>query len=277
MRPPPYVPFLKSCSPERAEYMHSLRSRSECTVATPIDAFQSWRRELEVVEQEMDRLIAAGLPASAEERQVRQTRFVALVERREAAARKLLQSDWASRRDKSPRASSRPDAHPNSAAQGGAEVLPDGSNQAEIGSGLATSALPTVASDAAVLPFVSAAVLSAGAPADTAARPADVVPLAPDPPSLPTVSASAADLDVGVPAGAADAPDAPASVAVAGADIPPAAADPTAGNTGSVEFVANPVDTAATHAKTKSSDDPDASLMTLLRRLKRGGRALLDE
>ena len=41
-------------------------------MATPIDAFQSWRGELEAVEQEMDRLIAAGVPASVEERQVRQ-------------------------------------------------------------------------------------------------------------------------------------------------------------------------------------------------------------
>jgi len=40
-------------------------------MATMIDAFQSWRRDLEAVEREMDLLIAAGLPASVEERQVR--------------------------------------------------------------------------------------------------------------------------------------------------------------------------------------------------------------
>lgn len=89
-------------------------------MATPIDAFQSWRGELEAVEQEMDRLIAAGLPASVEERQVRQTRFLALVERREAAARKLLQTDRAGGRGN--RASSRPEAHPISTAQGSAEA-----------------------------------------------------------------------------------------------------------------------------------------------------------
>ena len=44
----------------------------EYIMATRIDAFQDWRRELEAVEQEMDRLIAAGLPASVEERQARQ-------------------------------------------------------------------------------------------------------------------------------------------------------------------------------------------------------------
>jgi hypothetical protein len=271
-------------------------SETVCTLATPIDAFQSWRRELEAAEQEMDRLIAAGLPASAEDRQVRQTRFVALVERREAAARKLLQSDWASRRDKSPRASSRPDAHPNSAAQGGAEVLPDGSDQAETGSGLATSALPTVATDAAILPFVSAAVLSASAPADTAARPTDVVALASDPAGYR--SASAATLDVGAPADSGELPTdvaayAVASIAVSEADIPPARVDATtndmfatpdvaevtpfarssslsAATTGPVDS-ADPVDIAS-HAGPASSDD-DTSLMTLLRRLLRGGRA----
>jgi hypothetical protein len=266
-------------------------------LATPIDAFQSWRRELEAVEQEMDRLIAVGLPASAEDRQVRQTRFVALVERREAAARKLLQSDWASRRDKSPRASSRPDAHPNSAAQGGAEALPDGGDQAETGSGLATSAFPTVATDAAVLPFVSAAVLSASAPADTAARPTDVVALAPAPAGLPTRSASAAPLYVGAPADSGELPTdvvayAVASIAVSEADISPTRVDATtndmfatpdvaeatpfarssalsAATTGPVES-ADPVDTAS-HAGPASLDD-DPSLMTLLRRLLRGGR-----
>src|ERR1700682_806575 len=67
--------------------------------------FQDWRRERDAVEQEMDHLIAAGVPASLEERQVRRTRYAALIERREAAARNLLQSDR--RRDKSPRGASR--------------------------------------------------------------------------------------------------------------------------------------------------------------------------
>src|SRR5262245_20320432 len=87
----------------------------ECTMATLIDAFQSWRRDLEAVEREMDQLIAAGLPASVEERQVRQARFAGLVERREAAARKLLQFDWIGRRTKR---ASLPDSDLDSAAKG---------------------------------------------------------------------------------------------------------------------------------------------------------------
>jgi hypothetical protein len=57
------------------------------------EAFQTWRRECEAVEREMDRLISGGVPASPEERQVRRMRFTALVERREAAARRLIQTD----------------------------------------------------------------------------------------------------------------------------------------------------------------------------------------
>jgi hypothetical protein len=60
-------------------------------------AFQVWRRERDAVEQEMNRLITACRSISVEERQVRRFQFEALVERREAAARKLLQSDHAAR------------------------------------------------------------------------------------------------------------------------------------------------------------------------------------
>src|SRR5262249_56193541 len=67
-----------------------------------VDAFHNWRRELEAVEQEMNSLMAEGVPASSEERQVRRTRFAALIERREAAARNLLRSDSALRRGTSP-------------------------------------------------------------------------------------------------------------------------------------------------------------------------------
>jgi len=52
--------------------------------------FQEWRRECDAVQKEMDRLIAAGRPQSAEERLVRQLQFTALIERRDAAARQLL-------------------------------------------------------------------------------------------------------------------------------------------------------------------------------------------
>ena len=274
-------------------------------MATSIDAFQSWRGELEAVEQEMDRLIAAGLPASVEERQVRQTRFLALVERREAAARKLLQTDRAGGRGN--RASSHPEAHPISTAQGSAEAppdegnveaYPDGRNKSDLPTSALSTDLVPLAPDASALPSVSAAVLSASAPADTAARPTDVLALASDPAGLPTGSASAAPLDVGAPAGSGELSSdvvayTAASIAVSEADIPPATVDATtndmfaipdvaeatpfarssalsAATTGSVES-ADPLDTAS-HVEPASSDD-DPSLMTLLRRLQRGGRA----
>jgi hypothetical protein len=53
-------------------------------------AFKEWRRECETIEREMNRLIAAGRPNSEDERQVRKLQFASLIERREAAARKLL-------------------------------------------------------------------------------------------------------------------------------------------------------------------------------------------
>ena len=45
----------------------------------------------------MDRLITAGRPDSAEERQVRQLQFTALIERRDGAARSLLHADTTGR------------------------------------------------------------------------------------------------------------------------------------------------------------------------------------
>jgi hypothetical protein len=59
--------------------------------------FQIWQREREAVEQEMNQLLATVRAVSAEERQVRRFRFEALVERRETAARNLMQSDRAVR------------------------------------------------------------------------------------------------------------------------------------------------------------------------------------
>ena len=239
------------------------------------DALQNWRCEREAVEQEMDRLITEGLPASVEDRQVRQTRFVALVERREAAARKLLQSDWASRRDTSPRAS---------------DVV-------------------AIAPEAADIPAVSAAISGVGGPGGAAELPAEVVPVAASPSDPAEVSAigvpasaealpaaSAAGLIVDVPAGAAElpaqvvTPDAAAYASVPAVGVPAATADPPTvalapdvaeaalfaryvavptASTQSAGAVANSVDAAplATHAKTTSSDDHDASLLALLRRL----------
>lgn len=103
------------------------------------EAFLNWRRELEAIEQEMDRLITQGLPDSNEERQVRRTRFAALVGRREAAARHLLHGGLKRRRGKPP--TEKPGSGDNSiAAPGGAEShaptqgfvrLPEGTRQGE--------------------------------------------------------------------------------------------------------------------------------------------------
>jgi hypothetical protein len=165
-----------------------------------------------------------------EDRQVRQTRFVALVERREAAARKLLQSDWASRRDTSPRAS---------------DVV-------------------AIAPEVADISAASAAGLIVDVPAGAAELPAEVV--------TPDAAASASVPAVGVPAATAGPPT--DDIVALAPDVAEAAlfarsvAVPTA-STHSAGAVANPVDAAplATHAKTTSSDDHDASLLALLRRL----------
>lgn len=57
------------------------------------EAFHIWKAEQSAIEAEMNELMTAGPTTSADERQVRRIRFMALVERREAAARALLQSD----------------------------------------------------------------------------------------------------------------------------------------------------------------------------------------
>jgi hypothetical protein len=105
-----------------------------------VDAFHNWRRELEAVEQEMNSLIAQGLPASSQERQVRRTRFAALIERREAAARNLLRSDIVSRRSKVPTRTPIPGdhviapAHAPAGSEGQVETfvpLPEGTRKAD--------------------------------------------------------------------------------------------------------------------------------------------------
>ena len=159
-------------------------------------AFQDWQRERDAVEQEMDHLIAAGMPSTPEERQVRRTRFAALIERREAAARNLLQSDR--RRDKSRTAPSRPGdhfvsaAHLGAAAEGGQPAfvpLPDGRRNAEAQSVLSTHAAAVPASvvhaDAAELPDAAAhAPDAAGLVPESTALPADIAELAADPSRL---------------------------------------------------------------------------------------------
>ena len=52
--------------------------------------FEAWRAECQAVHKEMDRLLLTGRPQSSEERQIRQLQFAALIERRDAAARRIL-------------------------------------------------------------------------------------------------------------------------------------------------------------------------------------------
>jgi hypothetical protein len=52
-----------------------------------------WKEECETIHKEMDNLLKTsrpGWPGTAEERRVRHLQFLALIERRDAAARKLL-------------------------------------------------------------------------------------------------------------------------------------------------------------------------------------------
>ena len=56
-------------------------------------ALISWKEECETVHSEMDRLLTAGWPETAEERQVRKIQFVALIQRRNDAAQNFLKSD----------------------------------------------------------------------------------------------------------------------------------------------------------------------------------------
>jgi hypothetical protein len=160
-------------------------------------AFQNWRREREAIEQEMDLLITAGLPASNEERQVRRIRFAALLERREAAARNLLHSGWTGR-DKSPGVASRPGDLLVSASHAGAGAdegqatfvpLPDGRRTSELPVHVTTAASAfdavALALDPGGLRADSDTVATAGVAADE--PPSDVVALAPDA-SAPTDS-----------------------------------------------------------------------------------------
>jgi hypothetical protein len=153
-------------------------------------AFQNWRREREAIEQEMDLLITAGLPASNEERQVRRIRFAALLERREAAARNLLHSGWAGR-DKSPGVASRPGDLLVSASHAGAGAEEGQATFVPLPDGRRTSELPVHVTTAASTFDAVALALDPGAlrtDADTVATtsvaadepPSDVIALAPD-------------------------------------------------------------------------------------------------
>jgi len=183
----------------------------------------------------MDLLITSGLPASNEERQVRRTRFAALLERREAAARNLLHSGWAHRRDKSPGHSSRPGdhlistAHAEAAAEGEPATfvaLPDGKSEADAQSELpahvTTAASPfdavALALDAAALPADSGTVSSASVAADAADLPSEVGALAPD--ASPSTDSDAAPAS-GLPADVAEPSTEKAALAPDATDFPP--------------------------------------------------------
>jgi hypothetical protein len=56
-------------------------------------ALISWKKECDAIHREMDRLLTAGWIESAEERQVRKIQFMALIERRNVAARNCLKSE----------------------------------------------------------------------------------------------------------------------------------------------------------------------------------------
>jgi hypothetical protein len=64
------------------------------------DAFQDWKRERDAVEDEI-KLLFASRQASAADRRIRQPQFLALLERRNAAARKLLATGRSNRRPRS--------------------------------------------------------------------------------------------------------------------------------------------------------------------------------
>ena len=55
-------------------------------------ALIDWKSEAADIHREMDDLFKAGRPETAAERQVRQIQFLALIERRDAAARQLPQA-----------------------------------------------------------------------------------------------------------------------------------------------------------------------------------------
>jgi hypothetical protein len=249
------------------------------------EAFQEWRREREAVEQEMDLLITAGLPASNEERQVRRARFAALLERREAAARNLLHAGWAHRRDKSPGDSSRPGdrliatAYAGAAAEGEPATfvpLPDRKSEADAQSELpahvTTAASPldavALALDAAALATDSDADSTASVAADAVELPSDVMALAPD--ASPPAESDEVPA-IGLHADAAEPSTEIAALASDPADFPPDSATVTAAGVPTdepaTEKVALEPDVAASPP---ASDDlhSDALLLKLLRRLK---------
>jgi hypothetical protein len=203
-----------------------------------VDAFHNWRRELEEVEQEMNSLMAQGLPASSQERQVRRTRFAALIERREAAARNLLKSDFVPRRSKSPTRAPSPGDHVIAAAQ--APAAPEGQAEAFVplpeGTRKPEARLERLADRSADLADIWKPDLGAAAvPPNFAAAAADRAPPA-EPPKTPDSSipdssvldSSVRDSSVPDSAVLADPGSLPADVAAAAPDADSLVADTAA-------------------------------------------------
>jgi hypothetical protein len=67
------------------------------------DVLKAWKRECEAIHNEMDCLLKAGWPVTTADRQVRKLQFMALIERRDAAARDLLQTNAHAMAPASPR------------------------------------------------------------------------------------------------------------------------------------------------------------------------------
>ena len=73
--------------------MSSLKSDDASSLKSADPIFKKWKLECEAVHEEMDSLLKAGWAETAADRQVRRMQFMALIERRNAAARNLLRMD----------------------------------------------------------------------------------------------------------------------------------------------------------------------------------------
>jgi hypothetical protein len=73
--------------------MSSLKSEAGSSLEPADPIFKNWKQECEAVHQEMDCLLKAKWTENAADRQVRRMQFMALIERRDSAARNLLRRD----------------------------------------------------------------------------------------------------------------------------------------------------------------------------------------
>jgi hypothetical protein len=56
-------------------------------------SFIDWRKECEAIHAEMDQVLRSAWLSTRDERQVRRLQYLALIERRDAAARKFLRPE----------------------------------------------------------------------------------------------------------------------------------------------------------------------------------------